>query len=603
MKNIFLLLLITCLLLIPHYSFSQIKSADGYKLNVLPEPKEIFSLNESVLILPDEIISLKRNEGELEKKAFNYLNHLLFEKFGRKIVENSGTAFGFSLVFKNVFDEYQNFNDQFYSISCEVGKNEIIIEYKSQLGLLFGVVTLSEFFSKDPEGIRLNLFNIKDYPDFSRRIISANPKPDEVFELMNFALKNKIESIAIASRQYPWYKISEEYKNLFLNIKKWKDKFGGPGIMQMHNIYEEKKIEISNPEDIAALKNVIKIGIDNGADKIMILADDTPPFEYSSGYILTSENDKKKFKHMADAHCYLMNNIKNWLSNDNYEFELYYVPPFYTYEDMHYGEMELYKNTPWEKDAFEPFYRDLNYIGLNMPEDVFVIWCGPYVRSRTITTNDVDDWTYNLKGVVPFLWDNTIYSHNPFISTPLFSAWDNDFPADFAELTAGNGMFINGDANMEDSKVSAITVNDYMWNSKNYSPGIAFNKAMSKLYGDEKNLLVRLKETELNLRKEISGRELWFESDSLWKIIRKIRYIHDKNPFDYHLNYTRMKGLRLQLKNSVDKPAEKKEFINRCYDLFNERKQILKELENRLPEITEKLKKIIIDLPDFETIK
>lgn len=74
---------------------------------------------------------------------------------------------------------------------------------------------------------------------------------------------------------------------------------------------------------------------------------------------------------MADAHCFLMNDLKVWLQQNSYNSELYYVPPFYTYEDMHYGDIELFKNTQWETDAYPPLYSDLNYIGTNMPEEVF----------------------------------------------------------------------------------------------------------------------------------------------------------------------------------------------------------------------------------------
>jgi hypothetical protein len=239
-----------------------------------------------------------------------------------------------------------------------------------------------------------------------------------------------------------------------------------------------------------------------------------------------------------------------------------------------------------------------------MPNDVFILWTGPVVRSRTITVEDINDWTYNLKGITPFLWDNTIYSHNPFVSTPLFSAWKNDFPADFDKRTGGNGMFINGAANSEDSKATVITTNDYMWNSQNYLPEESLNKAMKRLYGKENSeLLFQLKEAELELRKTIGERELWFESDTLWTIIRKIRFIHTKNPFYYHYNYTRMKALRLQLKGSVPEPIEKKDFIARCLDIDKKRSEILTKLELELPDVTSKLKKLLLELPDFSKVQ
>lgn len=210
----------------------------------------------------------------------------------------------------------------------------------------------------------------------------------------------------------------------------------------------------------------------------------------------------------------------------------------------------------------------------------------------------------NLNGRIPFLWDNTIYSHNPFISTPMFSAWENDFPLDFSTATAGNGIFVNGDANSEDSKASSVTINDYMWNSKNYSPQNSINNAMNRIYGKENTaLLLDFKDAELSLRKTIGERKLWFESDTLWSVIRKIRFTTEKNPFDYHLNYTRLKGLRLQLKNSVPEPVDKNLFIDNCKSIYNKRNEIINELGKKLPVVADRLKKNIIELPDFNKIQ
>ncbi|NMB80754.1 MAG: hypothetical protein GYA14_02945, partial [Ignavibacteria bacterium] len=408
----------------------------------------------------------------------------------------------------------------------------------------------------------------------------------------------------IASRVYSWFQIDPDYQIVLDKIKNWRERFGGPEIMQSHNIYEKKQIEISNPNDIGKLKNVIEAGLKIGIEKIMILADDTPPFNYYDGYILTSENDKKKFRHMAEAHCYLINDLKQWMDSNSYKSEIYYVPAFYTYEDMNYGDMELYKNTPWEKEPYSLLKRDLNFIGSNMHKDVYIIWCGANVRSRKITIDQIYDWSINLNGRIPFLWDNTIYSHHPFTSTPLFSAYSNELPGDFSKRTAGNGMFVNGNADSEDSKASLITVNDFLWNSSTYDSLRSIQNAMIRLYGEAcTNILFEFKEKELQFRKKICERKLWFEADTLWSIIRKIRYIHDKNPFYYHYNYTRMKALRLQLKNSVPEPLTKENFIDEILLLEKQRNALLNKLELMDNKIYEKIKPIMLPVPDFNKIQ
>jgi hypothetical protein len=582
----------------------QVIDSNGNSLLVQPKPKLVTSLNKSIVIDDLESFLSINVEKEEEIKAANYLNYLLKNQFGNIFNYEINSTIKWQIRIEIKEQDKSFINDQHYYIKCDLDKNEIIISSSGQLGLLYGVVTFLNFIQHENGTQRINLFDVDDWPSFSRRGVSAVFKVDQVEELLNYALINRIETVAIASRIYSWYKIDDEYKALLEKIKGWKDRYGGPRIMQSHNIYEKKKIEISNPADIENLLNVIELGIKHGVEKIQILSDDTPPFKFGEGYILTSENDKKKYQHFAEANTYLMTELNNWLSKYSYQSELYYCPGFYTYEDMHYGDMNLFKNTPWEDDAFKPLVRDLNFIGLNMPEEVFIIWTGPFVRSRRITVDDLNDWTNNLKGRKPFLWDNTIYSHFPFTTTPLFTAYNNEFPEDFYLHTAGNGIYINGDANSEDTKAAIITTMDYLWNPENYNAGRSLQMAMESLYGKKSApLLLEFKEVELEIRKKIGERKLWFEADTLWSIIRKIRFIHDKNPFYNHLNYTRLKALRLQLKNSVPEPLSKENFINECLSIDIKRKDILAKVKLIDEKVFERVKSIMIPLPDFNTIQ
>jgi hypothetical protein len=564
----------------------------------------ITSLNKTLLLEGANTFIPIITEKEEELKAANYFNYLFKNQFGKALGSEINSTLKWQIRIELKEKDSSFVNDQHYRIKCDLVKNQIVISSSSQLGLLYGVVTFINFIQNENESVKIHLFDIDDWPSFRRRGVSAVFKIDQVEELLNYALINRIETVAIASRIYSWYKIDDEYKTLLEKIKEWKDRFGGPRIMQSHNIYEKKKIEISNPADIESLLNVIELGIKHGIEKIQILSDDTPPFKFDEGYILTSENDKKKFQHFAEANTYLMTELNNWLSKKSYRSELYYCPGFYTYEDMHYGDMSLFRDTPWEKDAYGSLTEELNYIGINMPPNVFIIWTGPNVRSRKITIDDLNEWTNNLKGRTPYLWDNTIYSHFAFTTTPLFTSYDNELPKDFYLRTSGNGMYINGDANSEDSKAAMITTMDYLWNPDEYDPAKSIQFAINRLYGSETaTLLMDLKDVELELRRTIGERKLWFEADTLWQVIRKIRFITDKNPFSYHLNYTRMKGLRLQLKNSVPEPKEKETFIKDCNALDQKRKNILEKIKLIDAKNYEKIKSIMIPLPDFKKIQ
>ena len=206
-------------------------------------------------------------------------------------------------------------------------------------------------------------------------------------------------------------------------------------------------------------------------------------------------------------------------------------------------------------------------------------------------------------GRVPFLWDNTIYSHYPFNKSPMFAAYSNDFPEDFSEITGGNGIFINGDLSGEDSKATMITVNDYLWNPSTYDSARSIEKAMDRIYGKELAENINdFKEVELELKKKIGGRELYFQTDSLWQQVRKVRYIHEKNPFEYHLNYKRMKALSLQLKESVPEPDSKEKFIEECKSLAEKREEVLNKIKEQDAAVYNKLVAIAAQLPDFNKI-
>ena len=443
-------------------------------------------------------------------------------------------------------------------------------------GIIYAAVSLSQLLTSRNSKIVLRETKVYDYPDYSIRIFHGTPSSENLVDCLDWMLRYKMDCLALNSRKYSWWKVDDELKELFALYKEWNDTYGGVELMQMYNLYEGKDIVISNVADIDSLKKVIEYGLNHGSTKLMLLADDTPPFRFGEGYILTDENDKKRFKHMAEAHCYLLNEIENFIMESGYQCELHYAPAFYTYEEMHQGDMELFINTPWEEQAFGPLKRDLNCIGKNMPENVFIHWCGAKVRSRKITDEELTEWTNNLSGRVPFMWDNTIYSHYPFTSSSMFTAYENEFPENFQLKTAGNGMFVNGDACLELNRSSMMTANDFLWNSSSYDPEASLHKSIEILYGSNNiSNIMDYKNIELEIRKRIGERELWYQADSLWKWIRKIRFTTEKNPFYYHLNYSRLKALRLQLKGSVPEPLPMEEFEKLINDLVLEREKTI----------------------------
>lgn len=560
------------------------KTADVYPVPVFANYSEnyldLFDDNGNPLALiiassVEEISAAKIFNRQLAK--FNY-GQLPIQK--KQLITNDNYPLIINFFIESSFlSEHGN---QAYSIKWRDEKKIIKVRGNSKQGLIYGSTSLSQLVIRNNNKVVIREAEILDYPKFSRRLFNSNPFPNHISNDLDWMVRYKIETISLHNKDYSWSTIDEDLKNNLTEFSNWSKNFGGVNSLLMLNLYKGEPIEISNSNHILKLKEVIEEAYKSGVTRVMILADDTPPFEYGKGYILPSENDRKKFSTMAEAHSYLMDEIVSWSKSKNYSLEYLYCPAFYTYEEMHYGDMKLFLNTPWESDAYDPLKRDLKIISEKMPDEVLIMWTGPFVCSRKITDDDLTDWTNNLSGRKPFLFDNSIFADMEFTAKTMFNAYGNDFPEQFELKTGGNGIFINGDGTGETSRAATMTANAYMWEGDKYKPELSIIEAMQKLYGNNSiNLMFRYKETELALVKEIKQRELWFEADQLWKSIRDTRFITEKNPFYYHLNYGRFKALRMQLKYSVPEPESFEIFSKKCIELDKERRKLLGEIESR----------------------
>jgi len=543
-----------------------------------------------------------------EQKAANIFNRQL-EKFNYaaiKIIKtDKETANDVGVIKLHMLSEnLKRYGDQAYLIKWSSGKEKkVTISGASEKGLIYGAASLAQLVVKQNNKVVLRKADILDYPKFSRRIFNTDPMPSQLEDDLDWMVRYKIECLTFNNKDYSWNTMEDDFRESLNIFKNWNDKFGGVEGNIMLNLYRgSEDIEVTNKDHIAKLKEIIKFAYDCGVSRVMLLADDAPPFKYDEGYILTSENDKAKFSTMAEANCWLVNNVVGWKNKNNYDLEIIYCPAFYTYEEMHYGDMELFKDTPWENDAYEPLKRDLKIIGEQMDEEVLLFWTGPFVCTKVLTEDDITDWTENLNGRKPFLFDNTIFINNEFVMRAMFTAYNNDFPKEFHLLTGGNGIFINGDALGEPSKSSSMTTNAYMWEGDSYNPDNSLIVALEKLYGANSiNTILNYKETELELCKTIKQRQIRDVADELWQAIRDTRFTTEKNPFHYHLNYGRLKALRLQLKYSVPEPEPFEIYKSKCLQLADKREKLLETIKKMsLYKLNYSLQSEMIKMPNFE---
>ncbi len=243
----------------------------------------------------------------------------------------------------------------------------------------------------------------------------------------------------------------------------------------------------SRPESLELLKQVFRVGLDAGAETIMLQADDSLPHTGGNrkNYGLYTAEDKSRFVNLQNAQAQVINNLKQWLDSAYPTVRFEFCPPWYANEfiDRSQGKAEAY-------------FAELTS---QIPRDVAIVWTGPTVRSLSVDMADLHRFS-SLIGRWPMIWDNTLYARN--IETKryggyttyypgkvrmcnLFEPFDTDIPKDFQAYNDGRHMYTNGNAFSEVYRIKFATVADYAWNTAAYNPELSLWKVLCSLYGAE----------------------------------------------------------------------------------------------------------------------
>jgi hypothetical protein len=241
----------------------------------------------------------------------------------------------------------------------------------------------------------------------------------------------------------------------------------------------------SSPQSLLLLKNFLKIGLEAGADTVMLLADDFVPHtgKNRQNYSLYAAADERRFINLQNAQAFIIKGLKQWLDTDYPGTLLEFCPPWYANEhiDRSQGKAELY-------------FKELTF---QIPTDIAIIWTGPTIRSLSIDKADL--YRYQaLIGRWPMIWDNTLYARN--IETRryggyttyypgkvrmcnLFEPFDTYRPQNFQKFSDGRRIYINGNAYKEVYKIKYATVADYIWNTSAYNPELSLWKVLRQTFG------------------------------------------------------------------------------------------------------------------------
>ena len=202
---------------------------------------------------------------------------------------------------------------------------------------------------------------------------------------------------------------------------------------------------------LAKLDAVAAVGVRH----VALFVDDVPE-------ALIHDADRARFSSVAQAHAYVINNLKRDL--DARGLALAVVPTTYT-------------NSFGSRD----YIREL---GRLVPKEVPLAWTGIDVVSPDITVAEARDWSTMLLRP-PFIWDN--YPVNDYARWRLFLGPLRGRAADLETAVAG---FVANPMNEAHASMLPLwTVADYLKNPQGYDPDSSLAHALDALYGAHVGLM------------------------------------------------------------------------------------------------------------------
>jgi|WetSurMetagenome_2_1015567.scaffolds.fasta_scaffold22136_1 hypothetical protein len=347
---------------------------------------------------------------------------------------------------------------------------------------------------------------VTDYPDFLGRSFLLKrwetlADLDRDFEGLELMSRHKLnKAYAGEGRTKAWHQPDALFKAGIDEAGRWCRENGVMSLGIMVNPYSHFEMwqaedalshqarytwTHASAESIETLQHVFRLGLEAGADTIMLRADDFVPHEGRNrmNFSLYTPEDRERFVNLQNAQAHVINRLKAWIDRDYPGTRFEFCPPWYLNEfiDRSGGKAEVY----------------MKELAALIPQAIAIIWTGPTVRSLSIDMADLRRYR-DLIGRWPMLWDNTLYARNletdvyggyttyypgKVAMCSLFEPLDADFPAAFHELNDGRHMYVNGTAENEVYRIKFATVADYEWNTSAYIPELSLWKALVKAYG------------------------------------------------------------------------------------------------------------------------
>jgi hypothetical protein len=390
--------------------------------------------------------------------------------------------------------------------SKRIGNNHIVfLMGQTPLGSYYAATTVVQLLENN-DGIYHDAAVI-DYPDFLSRAFRFKTwqnKTELQWDLDNIERMSWFKLNKVYVGNISIHEVSQQPDSVYLKGVREAGKLcTGSGVMSLaimanpyshfeffpsaEDLSEEDRYlwTHSNPASLALLKDFFKIGLDAGADTIMLLADDWVPHTGKNPhhYSLYTVEDKNRFANLQNAQAHIINQLKQWIDRDYPGTRLEFCPPWYTSDFINRSEGKA-----------EVYFKELT---AQIPGDVAIVWTGPAVRSLSIDVADIHRYQ-TLISRWPLVWDNTLYARNiasrnyggypthypgKIRMCNLFEPFDTYRPDRFHKYSNNGHIYTNANAYKNSYKAKLATVADYQWNTSAYDPELSLWKVLSRTYG------------------------------------------------------------------------------------------------------------------------
>ena len=449
-------------------------NAKSYYPGIIPTPQKTISKPETI---PVNVADFKVIISKDGVKSRFLAKHELLKKV-RELSNKDSRAFpvtvylgrsGSDIFPDAVKDLAGKLSPQGYSIRYKKDNGKLII-YASGVdnrGVFYAASTLMQMLTADKGQAVLKISQLDDWPLWKIRYMGAYT-PIRLARMKALA-RYKISAYAMQHR-YDWKKFSPNEKPMngrvssylegFETIKRFREQNGDlVDFMMMIHVYAHKKrINIGDAKQVAALIKKCEFAA-KYVDAIMIQLDDYGKTK-DGEYIFSFPEEQKKFKSVGQAQGWLITQIYNMLQQKSPKVRLSVCPASY---DLQAGLIP--GKTKYLKE-----------LASALPEDVSVVWTGPYCVSRKVTKAQHDKFSELVLGHRLLLWDNS----NDSPSRP-YAQWNTSFFPGMEKLDGGQ-IYLNGHGfAYQWSQTYMIHSNSYLWNPAGYKMKESYHKALGLL--------------------------------------------------------------------------------------------------------------------------